>query len=424
MKFSVIELGILFMLKTVSCQSENLDELTNDENENQITNYSLRKSILDGYRVPRILKRPRFSIDRPGYIPERLGRIVVRPGGVVAISGGIREREILRNCIYRPRVIYPRPRVFYRRPRVIYRRPGVIVPEVSYPESAVAPPVEAPPAASPPVEAPPAAAPPVEAPPAAAPPVAVPPTPVNPFDSGDYQFLLRHIDNICDRTQCNIDFFTGKPGKTVHARLQTTGCNNKSENIAAMKAAAKDLVDNGISKSTQGSKGSQDKNTSSIFDISAPVTNTKIVLRGTVGLKKPPAGTICHIKPSHLPIIDDVSQKDAPNDVKKQKADKINKNKNYFDENLSPSSSEESSSPINIKKEILLPKPCVSESSGGLNTPSAHDIMAEFSRLGQIYTQKFIDYAFIVDGTHPGSNLAAMNLDSDPPDQTSSGLDL
>ncbi|OMJ14905.1 hypothetical protein AYI69_g8391, partial [Smittium culicis] len=73
---------------------------------------------------------------------------------------------------------------------------------------------------------------------------------------------------------------------------------------------------------------------------------------------------------------------------------------------------------------MLSPNPCVNESSGGFNTPSAHDIMAEKVRLGQISTQKFLDYASNIDGARPGSNLAAMDLDTDPPDQNSSDLDL
>ncbi|OMJ24306.1 hypothetical protein AYI70_g1672 [Smittium culicis] len=90
----------------------------------------------------------------------------------------------------------------------------------------------------------------------------------------------------------------------------------------------------------EGSKGCQAKNTSSIFDILPRVTNTKTALRGTVGLKKPPAGAICQIKTSHIPIIDAVSKKDTSNDINEQKADKVNKNKNYFDENLNNSSEE------------------------------------------------------------------------------------
>ncbi|OMJ15517.1 hypothetical protein AYI69_g8168 [Smittium culicis] len=267
MRLSVIELGILFTLKFASCQTENLDELTNDGNENQITGYSLKNRILAGYGAPHILRRPHASIVRTGYIPQRSGRIIVRPGGIIVRSGGIREREILRRemleprrvlvtprtilrrSLHRYRAFYRHPKAIYRRPRVIYRRPGVIVPELSTPEPVEAPPVEASPVEAPPVEAPHVVAPPVVAPPVVAPPP--PPAPVNPFDSGDYQFLLSHINNVLDHTQCNIDFFSGKTGKTVHARLQTKGCSNKNENTIAMKAAAKDLVDNATSKSTR-----------------------------------------------------------------------------------------------------------------------------------------------------------------------------
>ncbi|OMJ13850.1 hypothetical protein AYI69_g8823 [Smittium culicis] len=138
----------------------------------------------------------------------------------------------------------------------------------------------------------------------------------------------------------------------------------------------------------------------------------------------PPTGSISHIKPFHHPIIDGVSKHDTLNDVNKQNVDIINKNEVNFDENLNFSSSEVPSSPINIKKEMLSPKSCVNESSGGFNTPLAHDIMAEKARMGQISTQKNIVYASNIDGARPGSNLAVMDLDTDPPDQNSSYLDL
>ncbi|OMJ17860.1 hypothetical protein AYI69_g7264 [Smittium culicis] len=141
------------------------------------------------------------------------------------------------------------------------------------------------------------------------------------------------------------------------------------------------------------SKDNRATNSSSIDDVVAPATNTETMLRGTVGLKKPPAGAISQIKPSHHPIIDGVSKHDTLYDVNKQNGDNINKNEVNFDENLNFSSSEVPSSPINIKKEMLSPKSCGNESSGGFNTPSAHDIMAENVRLGQISTQKFLDYA-------------------------------
>ncbi|OMJ11109.1 hypothetical protein AYI69_g9974 [Smittium culicis] len=50
--------------------------------------------------------------------------------------------------------------------------------------------------------------------------------------------------------------------------------------------------------------------------------------------------------------------------------------------------------------------------------------MAEKARLCQISTRKFLDYASNIDRARTGSNLAAMYLDTDPPYQNSSDLDL
>ncbi|OMJ18376.1 hypothetical protein AYI70_g5384 [Smittium culicis] len=66
----------------------------------------------------------------------------------------------------------------------------------------------------------------------------------------------------------------------------------------------------------------------------------------------------------------------------------------------------------------------VFESSEGNNTPSEHDIMAEKARLGKISEKEFMDYVSKVDCAPQGSNLAGMDLDSDPPDQFSSDIEI
>ncbi|OMJ14774.1 hypothetical protein AYI70_g7683 [Smittium culicis] len=64
------------------------------------------------------------------------------------------------------------------------------------------------------------------------------------------------------------------------------------------------------------------------------------------------------------------------------------------------------------------------ESSEGNNTPSEHDIMAVKARLGKISEKEFMDYVPKVDCSPQGSNLAGMDLDSDPSDQSSSDIEI
>ncbi|OMJ14603.1 hypothetical protein AYI70_g7781 [Smittium culicis] len=82
-----------------------------------------------------------------------------------------------------------------------------------------------------------------------------------------------------------------------------------------------------------------------------------------------------------------------------------------------------SSSPIEIKKEYISPRSDIFESSEGNKTPSEHDIMAEKARLGKISEKEFMDYVFKVDCASQGSNLAGIDLGSDPPDQSSSDIE-
>ncbi|OMJ13250.1 hypothetical protein AYI69_g9067 [Smittium culicis] len=111
-------------------------------------------------------------------------------------------------------------------------------------------------------------------------------------------------------------------------------------------------------------------------------------------------------------------------EVEPQKTKSINKKNFESDDSQDSSSIAGSSSPIEIKKEYLAPRSNIFESSEGNNTPSEHDVMAEKARLGKISEKEFMDYVHKVDCASQCSNIAGMDLDSDPPDQSSSGIDI
>ncbi|OMJ11293.1 hypothetical protein AYI70_g9824 [Smittium culicis] len=151
-------------------------------------------------------------------------------------------------------------------------------------------------------------------------------------------------------------------------------------------------------------------------------------LRGTVGLKKSSAYSINLKK-----LASDKNQKVSPADdtdeskdeLKLPKATSINNNKIVeSDDSQDSYSIAGSSSPIEIKKEYISPIPNTFESSEGNNTPSEHDIMAENARLGKISEKEFIDYVYKLNCAPQGKNLTGMNLGSDPPDQSSSDIEI
>ncbi|OMJ21066.1 hypothetical protein AYI70_g3700 [Smittium culicis] len=165
------------------------------------------------------------------------------------------------------------------------------------------------------------------------------------------------------------------------------------------------------------SEGYQANNPSSIDDIVAPNINSTTILRGTFGLKKPPAGVICHNISSHPPIIEDISKSDSIRDGTKidvipPKIMMAKKTVIYSDDYQESSDYEESSSPIRVKNEFGTNNH-VQNSSDGNNTPSEHTCMAEKARLGKITQNQFLKYVSIVDRAPQGSNAANIKIGSE-----------
>ncbi|OMJ13077.1 hypothetical protein AYI70_g8726 [Smittium culicis] len=71
------------------------------------------------------------------------------------------------------------------------------------------------------------------------------------------------------------------------------------------------------------------------------------------------------------------------------------------------------SSPMEIKKEFISPNISPTNESDGYSPPSAHALMAEKARMGQISEQVFNNFVSNVDKAHPGNNIAAIESGSD-----------
>ncbi|OMJ09543.1 hypothetical protein AYI70_g699 [Smittium culicis] len=121
---------------------------------------------------------------------------------------------------------------------------------------------------------------------------------------------------------------------------------------------------------------------------------------------------------------DDTESDESKDEVKLPKTKSINNKIVERDDSQDSYSIAGSSSPIEIKKEYISPRSDIFESSEGNSTPSEHGIMVENARLGKISEKIFIYYVSKVVCAPQGRNLAEMDLDSDPLDQSSSDIEI
>ncbi|OMJ23946.1 hypothetical protein AYI70_g1914 [Smittium culicis] len=128
-------------------------------------------------------------------------------------------------------------------------------------------------------------------------------------------------------------------------------------------------------------------------------------LRGTVGLKKPPASSL---NAAAMPPSSN---------------EKVSSDDDTDDDFSDISVDSDMSSPMEIKKEFISPNLSSNNESDGYSPPSAHALMAEKSRMGQISEQAFNKYVSNVDKAPPGSNIAAIEPGSDAEHQEISDID-
>ncbi|OMJ10846.1 hypothetical protein AYI69_g10080, partial [Smittium culicis] len=185
-------------------------------------------------------------------------------------------------------------------------------------------------------------------------------------------------------------FKSTEPEKTVG--LKSTAPNIKNlpfETTAASKT-------NDSDKKTAEAKKLEPIDSSGRFHTSSVRT-----IRGTTGIKKPPASSIAQIQlePSTLKKIssdDDTGSDYSTINYSKQKAINENKNSIETDDYIESSDYERSSYPIEIKKEHDIFDNNQSDSEGN-NTPSEHSMMAGKARLGLIPQKEFLNYVSNVD---------------------------
>ncbi|OMJ20363.1 hypothetical protein AYI70_g4158 [Smittium culicis] len=151
-------------------------------------------------------------------------------------------------------------------------------------------------------------------------------------------------------------------------------------------------------------------------------------LRGTVGLKKPPASPLnaAVMPPSSNEKVSsgDDTESDGSDDDNHQpiikRTAKSTINSDYFSD-ISVDS--DMNSPMEIKKEFISLKLSPTNESDGYSPPSAHALMAEKARMGQISEQVFNNSVSKVDKAPPGSNKAAIEPVFDAEHQEISGIE-
>ncbi|OMJ14330.1 hypothetical protein AYI69_g8642 [Smittium culicis] len=185
----------------------------------------------------------------------------------------------------------------------------------------------------------------------------------------------------------------------------------------------------GVTKTNDGDKeAAETKKIEPNEDSGSSHTTPVRTIRGTTGIKKPPASSIAQIQlePSTLKKIssyDDTGSDYNTINYSKQKNINANKKAIETDDYEESSDYERSSSPMEIKKEHIIFKNIQSDSDGN-NTPSEHSMMVGKARLGLVPQKEFLNYVSGVDRAPQGANAANMELNSIPPGDTGADTEM
>ncbi|OMJ10668.1 hypothetical protein AYI70_g10183 [Smittium culicis] len=143
-------------------------------------------------------------------------------------------------------------------------------------------------------------------------------------------------------------------------------------------------------------------------------------LRGTVGMKRPPASSIDMAESRKVEKTD--AQPDEPvlknslgqNSVPKKHRKNISENIDNYDANNRTEKK---------YKKIIIPGTPASEDSYGYNTPTELEIMAERSRNNQITETQYIEFEKKYFAENFSESTDEINYSSDPPDHTNQDMD-
>ncbi|OMJ15550.1 hypothetical protein AYI70_g7199 [Smittium culicis] len=210
--------------------------------------------------------------------------------------------------------------------------------------------------------------------------------------------------------------------------------SNEPENTVSLQSTAPTIknlpiVTAATTKTNDGDKkATMAKNLEPNDGSGSSHTTSVRTIRGTTGIKKPPASSIAIIQPKTCTLkqissdVDTGSDYSTINNIKKKT---INENKNVIETDGYEESSdyERSSSPIEIKKEHIIFKNIQSDSDGN-NSPTEHSIMAGKVRLGLIPQKELLNYVSSVDRAPQGANVTNMELDFIPPEDTGTDTEM
>ncbi|OMJ25182.1 hypothetical protein AYI70_g1081, partial [Smittium culicis] len=152
-------------------------------------------------------------------------------------------------------------------------------------------------------------------------------------------------------------------------------------------------------------------------------------LRGTVGLKPPPPASSLNaavMPPSSNEKVssDDDTESDGSGDDNHQPIIKRSAKSTINSDDFSDISVDsDMSSPMEIKKEFISPNLSPTNESDGYSPPSAHALTGAKARVGQKSEQAFNNFVSNVDKAPPGSNIAAIEPESDAKNLDISDID-
>ncbi|OMJ24941.1 hypothetical protein AYI70_g1242 [Smittium culicis] len=225
--------------------------------------------------------------------------------------------------------------------------------------------------------------------------------------------------------------------KNAHMNMQKLRFSFNSSNAEAPPVSAAPQTDDSKSEIAEAQPSTKPVEKSKIINDTEVSTNDEAAavkpgtinrLRGTVGLKKPPTSSlnadVMPLSSNEKVSSDNDTESDGSDDDNHppiiKRTTKSTINSDYFSD-ISVDS--DMSSPMEIKKEFISPNLSPTNESDGYSPPSAHALVVEKARMGQISEQAFNNYISNVDKAPPGNNIAAIEPGSDAEHQGISDIE-
>ncbi|OMJ09776.1 hypothetical protein AYI69_g10512 [Smittium culicis] len=203
-----------------------------------------------------------------------------------------------------------------------------------------------------------------------------------------------------------------------HSKLH--GCRNRTDGQANLKRAWSLRPQKTLTNTKPVGVLKKINNTEVSTNDEAVKAKTSTINRlwGIVGLKKPPASSLIAAEIPSSPIEqvssgDDTESNGITDDNNQPKIKRTTKSTINSDDFSDISMDSDMSSPLEIKKEFIPSNTNPMYNSDGYSPQSEHALMAANSRMGQISQQTFNKFVTNVDKAPSGSNITAIEPESE-----------